>query len=437
MKELPLYQHEPHGVFFLIDNKSFYASVEATARGWDPLQVALVVMSEQPNTNGGLILATSPRAKQEFGLKANVSRQRDLPDDPDLIVVPPRMNLYIKRNLQINDIFRRFVPDSDLWPYSIDESILDVTHSWKLFGDTPRQVARRIQKTVYDELGLYTTVGIGENPVQAKIALDIYAKHEPSFIGTITYATVPEKLWSIKDLTAVWSIADRTAAHLNRLGIHTIDELAHANPYLLEQEMGIMGQQLFALAWGIDRTQLAERVPTKAPSIGNSQVLPRDYAIQGEIELVIKEIGEQVAARLRHHRKKAGSISLSIGFSFASAEATGRSGFSHTTRLLPTNRNDELNEALIMLFRRYWQGEVIRNVAVYTGRLAPDTGEQLDLLTPVDEQVRATDLARTVDELRRKFGFTAIVYAKSKLRGGTAIQRASLVGGHNGGNSYE
>jgi len=27
---------EPHGVFFLIDNKSFYASCEALARDWTP-----------------------------------------------------------------------------------------------------------------------------------------------------------------------------------------------------------------------------------------------------------------------------------------------------------------------------------------------------------------------------------------------------------------
>ena len=36
---------EPHGVFFLIDNKS-YASCEAVARGLNPLKVPLVVLSE-------------------------------------------------------------------------------------------------------------------------------------------------------------------------------------------------------------------------------------------------------------------------------------------------------------------------------------------------------------------------------------------------------
>ncbi len=103
-------------------------------------------MSEADNTNGGLVLATSPEAKLRYHLQANVSRQREVPQDPQLMVVPPRMNLYIKRNLQINDIFRRFVANEDLMPYSIDESILDLTHSWRLFGQTPREVAVRIQK---------------------------------------------------------------------------------------------------------------------------------------------------------------------------------------------------------------------------------------------------------------------------------------------------
>ncbi len=73
------YQNEPHGVFFLIDNKSFYASVEAVARGWNPLKVSLVVMSEADNTNGGLVLATSPEAKKRYHLQANVSRAREVP----------------------------------------------------------------------------------------------------------------------------------------------------------------------------------------------------------------------------------------------------------------------------------------------------------------------------------------------------------------------
>ena len=63
---------EPHGMFFLIDNKSFYSSCETVARGLNPLKVPLVVLSEAENTNGGLILATSPEAKA-CGVSKNTS----------------------------------------------------------------------------------------------------------------------------------------------------------------------------------------------------------------------------------------------------------------------------------------------------------------------------------------------------------------------------
>lgn len=196
---------EPRGIFLVIDNKSFYATVECTMRGLDPLTTPLVVMSEAENTNGGLVLASSPMAKKLYGI-SNVNRQRDLPHDNHLIVVPPRMNTYIEKNIEVNNIYREFVADEDLLPYSIDESILDITHSWKLFGDDPIAVVKKIQKTVHDRLKLVTTVGVGENPLQAKIALDVYAKHDPRFIGEITYDTVKKKIWSIPKITDAWGI---------------------------------------------------------------------------------------------------------------------------------------------------------------------------------------------------------------------------------------
>lgn len=43
------------------------------------------------------------------------------------------MNLYIKKNMEVNQIFRKYVADEDLLIYSIDESILKVTKSLNLF----------------------------------------------------------------------------------------------------------------------------------------------------------------------------------------------------------------------------------------------------------------------------------------------------------------
>lgn len=108
------YRFETKRVVFVIDTKSFYASVEAVARGLHPMKVPLVVVSKGPNVGGGgLVLATSPMAKKRYGLKHNVSRLKDLQGLPDLIQVPPRMNHYIDINLVINKIYRQYVADQD------------------------------------------------------------------------------------------------------------------------------------------------------------------------------------------------------------------------------------------------------------------------------------------------------------------------------------
>ena len=426
------YSGEPHGLFFMIDNKSFYASVECVARGLDPLKAALIVMSETKNTGRGLVLAASPTAKREFGI-SNVDRAYEVPSDPRLMVVPPRMNLYIKKNLAINNIFREFVADAQCVPYSIDESILDMTHSWRLFGRTPDEVARLIQRTVYQRLGLYVTVGIGENPVQAKLALDLLAKHSPNLRGTLTYQSFADHIWPINDLTKIWSIGQRTANHLYRLGIHSMGDLAKTNPYWLGSQMGIIGKQLYALSWGIDRSMLDAVHPPRERSWSNSQVLPRDYNTREEIEVVIREIGQQVTSRMRHHHEAAGEVDLWVGFS----GYVDKSGFTHHHRIPPTDDSREIVRELLLMFEQSWQGETVRNIAVSLGRLSHSAGQQLSLFKPVKRQVKQHQFDQLVDQLRDKFGPTAVFYGNSIKKGGTMLERAGLVGGHNGGNSFE
>lgn len=430
------YSKEPHGVYFLIDNKSFYASVECVQRGLNPLEAQLVVLSEQENTNGGLVLAASPQAKKKLGI-SNVSRQRDLPRSSDLLIVPPRMNLYIEKNLQINAIFRQFATAKEVYPYSIDESILDMTHSWHLFGKTPVEVARLIQEKVRTELGLYTTVGVGQNPLQAKLALDLLAKHNKSLIGSLSYDTFRANIWPITELTEVWSIGKRTEAHLNRIGIFSMSDLAHCNPYLLKKEFGSIGAQLLALSWGIDRSDLKYPVKTKEKGFSNSQVLPRDYHKQTEIEVVIQEIGEQVTARMRHQEKQAGVVHLFVGFSYAEIADTGKTGFAHQMKIEPTDDTSTLNKYLLQLFRDNWQGEIVRNIGVSLGHLTQAEGLQLSLFQPVQQQEKHYRINRVMDQLRDRFGNTAIYLGHSLEHGATMINRAGLVGGHNGGNSYQ
>ncbi|USS91016.1 Y-family DNA polymerase [Fructilactobacillus carniphilus] len=427
------YDAEPHGVYFFIDNKSFYASCESVARGLNPLTAILCVMSETANTNGGLILAASPRAKQLFGLH-NVNRQYELPHDERLILVPPRMNLYIKKNLEINQIFTEFVAETDLLPYSIDESLLDMTHSWRLFGNTVQTVAQQIQREIKRRLGLYVTVGIGDNPVQAKLALDLYAKHNRNLIGELHYEDVPTKLWPIQNLTSVWGIGKRQAQRLARLGIHSMAELAAANPYVLKQELGVIGTQLFATAWGIDRSNLHEDYQPQQRSYSNGQVLPRDYCQESELAVVIKELTEQVAARVQAHHFQVGSVTLQLGIAHGQVDAHH---LSHTQRIPATDQTVELRQVVMAIFKKLWHGETIRRINLDFGDLTPAAGMQLDLLADNQRRTKQRELDHVTAAIRKRFGVDAVFRAQSLCPGGTALERAGLVGGHSGGNSYE
>lgn len=439
------YRYEPHRVIFMIDNKSFFASCEAIRLGLNPMKTILAVMSHQPNSSfgSGLIMAASPLAKKKYGL-SNVMRARDIPKEAlrpgknHLTLVEPHMNLYIKRSMQVLDIFRKYAADDDIHVYSIDESMIDMTKSWRLFGDDPYYVGRKIQQDIHDNLGLYTTCGIGENPLLAKLAMDISAKHRTSMIDYWHYLDVPDTIWKIPKLEDVWGINTRTANHLRRIGINNMYELAHTDPAILKREFGIIGEQLFAMSWGVDRSIISHKYFPVSKSYGNSQVLTRDYFDQREIEIVIREIGEQVAARIRAHGLKAGRVGLFVGYSFEERErGDHRGGFSIQQKITPTSDNGELVHELLALFRKKWQGEAVRVLGVDYGHLSPDSEQQLTFFMTPKQQIKRRNFDLTVDRIRQRYGFASLVKASSLMKGATAIRRSTLVGGHNGGNAYE
>ena len=396
------YRYEPHRVIFMIDNKSFFASCEALRLGLNPMKAALAVVSQQPNSDwgSGLIMAASPLAKKKYGLK-NVMRARDLPDlrkAPDLKIVEPHMNLYIKRSMQILNIFKKYAADEDIHVYSIDESMIDMTKSWHLFGDDPYYVGRRIQEDIRNTL-----------------------------IDYWHYIDVPDTIWKISKLEDVWGINTRTAEHLRRIGINNMYELAHTDPDILKKEFGVIGEQLFAMSWGVDRSIISHKYFPQNKSYGNSQVLTRAYLDQRQIEIVIREIGEQVAARIRAYGLKVGRIGLFVGYSFKEREnGDRRGGFRIQQKITPTSNNDELVRELHALFRKKWHGEAVRTIGV-----------DYSQLNPPEQEIKKRNFDMTVDKIRKKYGFASLVKASSLLEGATAIRRSILVGGHNGGNAYE
>ncbi|MEG0727644.1 MAG: hypothetical protein RR422_08410 [Erysipelothrix sp.] len=202
---------------------------------------------------------------------------------------------------------------------------------------------------------------------------------------------------------------------------------------LIAKEMGILGTQLYAHAWGIDRTFLGEHYAPKSKSIGNSQVLNRDYYDKKQIEVVIREMADQVATRLRKENVQARCISLWVGYSLSYIDDEGKTGFHKQVNIEATNNSHKIADTLLSIFDKYYDIQVVRNIAINCTKLEYRTQEQINLFEPVEQKDKDRKLDEAVDTVRNKYGFKKMVYASSLTEGGRAIARSSLVGGHAGG----
>jgi len=405
-----------------IDVKSFFASVEAVKRKIDPLEAYIAVVSDRHRT-GAVVLASSPKVKTEYNIKTG-NRLFEIPKKSPIMIVEPNMALYLDINKKIQDIFRKFVSSEDLQVYSIDEAILDVTAYQKLFGSA-EEIAQRILKTVKSELGLVVSIGIGDNPLLAKLALDNDAKKRPPWIARWSYESIDQTVWKIKPMTAFWGISKGYDKKLKQMGIYSIENLAHFDPNRLKKHLGIMGLQLYYHAWGLDASIIREKAPVKNRSYSKNQTLMRDYFSKAEILIIIKEMVGDVCERLRKHQEKCNEIFLGIGYADRNLaeELTIKIKLSR-----PENSTAVISELARREFSEKWQGQPVRSVNITASKIVSLKVEQMELFCG---DIKKNALDQVVDSLRDRFGKTSIFYAGS-LAGGTFLERAHYVGGHKG-----
>lgn len=78
------------------------------SRGLDPLKTMLAVVGD-PNRSGSIVLAASPALKKKYQV-SNVSRYFELPNDPNIIVAPARIHLYLQVSIAITKTVNNYVP---------------------------------------------------------------------------------------------------------------------------------------------------------------------------------------------------------------------------------------------------------------------------------------------------------------------------------------
>lgn len=404
-----------------IDLKSFFASCECVERNLNPFTTPLVVAS---NNKGAITLAVTPALKK-YGIKGR-TRIYDIPKNIKYIKVPPRMNLYIKKSEEVVSIYLDYISKEDLHIYSIDECFLDVTHYLKLYNKTDYELAKDILNTIYQKTHLTATCGIGPNLLLAKVAMDTEAKKYKNGIAKWTTNDVKTKLWNIYPLSEMWGIGKRMEYNLNKLGIYSVGDLANYNKYILKDKFGIIGEELWNHANGIDLSVISDyKIPTKSKSISHSQILYKDYN-KDNIKIIISEMIDVLTFSLRNKHKLTRLIGFGIGYS---KEETG--GFYHSIKLeIGTDSKELIYKYALMIFDKYYEDNMpIRKVSIVLGNLEKKESRQLSLFDETNIE-KKENINNALDDVKRKYGKNSILNASSLLKDSTIIERNKKIGGH-------
>ena len=356
--------------YIAIDLKSFYASVECTDKGLDPLTTNLVV-ADASRTQKTICLAVSPSMKA-YGIPGRprlfevvqrmkeVNRERsrrisfsgdsvrknadtgqetpgdslfsgssfsapELEADPtlkaDYIIAVPRMAHYIEYSTRIYQIYLRYIAPEDIHVYSIDEVMMDVTKYLVLYKKTAHELAMEMIRAVLKETGITATAGIGPNLYLCKIAMDIEAKHTAPDADGVRIAELDEmsyrrKLWGHRPITDFWRMGKGTAKKLARYGMFTMGDVARyslKDEDLLYKLFGVNAELLIDHAWGWEPCTIdyikAYKPENRSFSAGQVLQCPYDFE---KARIVVLEMADAAALDLVEKRLTADQMVLTV-----------------------------------------------------------------------------------------------------------------------------
>ena len=424
---------EDKKVYFVIDLKSFFASVECVERGLDPMTTDLIV-ADMERTDRTICLAVSPSLKAK-GVK-NRCRVFEIPKNLDYIVAVPRMQKYVEYAAEIYGVYLDYISPDDMHVYSIDEVFIDATPYLRRMGFTPREFAKFLMEEVARRIGVRATCGIGTNMYLAKIALDITAKSSGDFIGYLDRETYINTLWDHRPLTDFWRIGPGTARRLARIGIDTMGGIARADTELLYRMFGVDAELLIDHAWGIEPTRICDikNYTCKSRSLSSGQVLMRDYSFD-EALIVMKEMTDGMCLDLTDKKLLAKSFTIAVGYSNQYALPMVR-GTAHLR--VPSNLAGDAIPSVVSTFREIVDPNIpIRRMFINANDTRPDgSGHQVSLFelgedgADSGESEKSRRIQETVNEIKSRFGKNAMLKGIDFEEAATARDRNNQIGGH-------
>ena len=198
-----------------------------------------------------------------------------------------------------------------------------------------------------------------------------------------------------------------TTKKLAPYGIHTIGDVARAQPEFLKRLLGVNGLALWTYANGTDCSRVMHKdFVSPVKSIGHGITCNADLDNNDEVWKVILELCQDIGHRLRVHELSARTVQVFV---------RGNDLFGSQFQCKLPFKTQLPNEIAAVAFRAFkehytWNTKV-RSITVRAIELVPkNQEEQLTLFDNTVQRKRREDLEDAIEGIRSRFGKRAITY---------------------------
>ncbi|MFQ5933868.1 MAG: DNA polymerase IV [Dehalococcoidia bacterium] len=293
MPASPSYKYILHA-----DLDAFYASVEQLDN--PALKGKPVAVGGSPSGRG--VVAAASYEAREFGVRSAMPMRTALGLCPELIRISPRFDRYQEVSGQVMQIFRNLTPLVE--PISMDEAFLDIGDQSR--PDTVNQVATRLKSTVWRQTALTLTIGGGTSKTVAKIASQVA---KPDGLLLVRPGEESDFLAPL-DVEMLWGVGPKSAEVLRGHDVNTIGDVVNLDEAWLRNTFGKRGPELKERALGLDHGPVTPHRETK--SVSAETTMARDISDESVLRRQIRELAEDVAARLHGEELKGKTIHVKL-----------------------------------------------------------------------------------------------------------------------------
>lgn len=380
------------------DMNNCYASIEVKLNPkWKGLPLAVCGSEKERH---GIVLAKSQEAKI-LGVKTGEAIWQAKEKCPDLLVVPPHYEEYLRHSRMAREIYYEYT--NQVEPFGIDECWLDVTGSTHLFG-SGEIIANILRERIKKELGITISVGVSFNKVFAKLGSDL---KKPDAVTKISKEKFKDIVWKLQ-VEEMIGIGRATKRKLNGIGIYTLGQLAQSESRHLRSLLGINGYYLWQYANGLDDSPVLDRdAAPEVKTIGRGITCTDDLSENREVRNVFQELAFDVSKSLRRYEFQATGVQITIRDNqLLSRQFQGPLKRNTQSSVLLTEKAMEIFES------RYDWHKPIRSLTIRAINLIhKNRSHQIDFFSDYEDYQRKEKIDTVLCEIRGKYGKKKATFA--------------------------